>query len=465
MPTGWLAVAALCLLLGRLLLGRQAAGLLATPGFLPVVWFLAGAVTLHALLLALSLFDLSWSWLTLGLPLAALLAIAPALDARRRRGRRRRRREARLPAAQPRGSSGETRGPGWGPGWGDLVALLALAAFAVFAWNCWVTTADFFLHWGNKGREFFHAGRLDYGFLSHPWSWRVHADYPTLLPELYALTALFSGRFHESAMMLWAVLWLVLIVLSARETLQRAGVPPPYGQATVALLAAAMAAAGIALKLAGGADWMIALALLAASPDLVGAPPASRDLTALDLAAAFAASAKEEGVTLAALLLAASAIRDRRARGGWDGVRIARSVTPSLVVGGLWLFQAWRHGLRPLLAVGAPAGGGLRVVASESLAHLASPTVYGLQLWILALPLLLVHRRTRWLGGIACMQLLVCLCVYLGARGDVRFLVASTVDRLLWQLLPAVVVGAVIALVARSAATLDRTAAAAGTEG
>jgi hypothetical protein len=445
MPTGWLAVAALCLLLGRLLLGRQAAGAPANSGFLPVVWFLAGAVTLHGLLLALSLLDLPWTWLTLGLPLAALLAAAAALAAGRRQA-------VRLPAAPPRGGGSETCGPGWGLlGWGDLVALLALAVFAVFAWNCWVTTADFFLHWGNKGKEFFHAGRLDYGFLSRPWSWRVHADYPTLLPELYALTALVSGSFHDSPMMLWTVLWLLLIVLSAKETLQRAEVPPHYGQATVALLATAMAAAGIALKLAGGADWMIALALLAASPDLVGAPPAARGPTALDLAAAFAASAKEEGVLLAALLLAVSAIRDRRARGSWDGARIVRSVTPSLIVVGLWLFQSWRHGLRPLLAVGAPSGSGLGVVAGEILSHLASPTTCGLQLWILALPLLLVRRRTRWIGAVACIQLLVCLGVYLGARGDVRFLVASTIDRLLWQLLPAVVAGGVVALVVHPA--------------
>jgi hypothetical protein len=433
MSIGFVTVAALCLLLGR-----QVTRVPATASFLPVVWFLAGAFTLHALLLALAVFDLQWRWLTLGLPVAALLAITWWMTARRPRA-------AHLPTA-----------PGWDPGWGDLFAVLALAVFAVFAYNSWVTTPDFFLHWGRKGTEFFHAGRLDYAFLSRPWNWRIVPSYPTLLSELYALTAVFSGSFRESEMMLWTVLWLVLILLSARETFERTEVPWSYGKAALALLATAMAAAAIALHLAGGADWMIALALVAALPDLVGPPRrVSRQLCALDFAAAFAVSAKDEGILLAALLLAASAIRDRLARGRWGTLRLVRSVTPSLVVGGLWFVQNLRYGLRPSLLIGGPAGGRVQVVASEVLSHLASPRLSGLELWILALPLLLIDRRTRWVGGVVGIQLLLNLCVYVGAVGDTRFLVSSTVDRLLWQILPAVVVGAVVALLARPTAGSD----------
>lgn len=434
MTIGFVSVTALCLLLGW-----QATRIEATAGFLPVGWLLAGALVLHTLLLALSLFGLSWTWLTLGLPLAAWLALE-AVTARRRRSPR--------PLAAP----------GWGPGWGDLVAVLALAVFAAFAWRSWVTTADFFLHWGRKGSEFFHAGRLDYAFLSRPWNWRINPSYPTLLSELYALTALFSGSFRESPMMLWTVLWLLLSQLSARETLIRGGVPPATGQAALAVLGLATATAAIALKLAGGADWMIALALLAASPDLVGPPRVSRHPSALDLAAAFAVSSKQEGIALAGLLLAASAIRDRLARGCWKVSGLIRSATPSLIVGGLWLVQTWRFGLRLHLAIGFPSPRDLRVAASELLVNLVNPAVLGLHLWLLALPLLLASRSTRWLGGIASLQLLVYLWIYLTAAGDTRFLVSATVARLLWQVLPAVMVGAMIALLGEGAPEPERTA-------
>ena len=91
-------------------------------------------------------------------------------------------------------------------GWGGAVALAAFAAFAWLSVSLRIVTPDFYFHWGLKGERFFLARGTDFAFLAMPWNIPINPHYPTLLPDLYAATALFGWQLRgERHMMLWSV--------------------------------------------------------------------------------------------------------------------------------------------------------------------------------------------------------------------------------------------------------------------
>jgi len=395
-----------------------------------VLYSLAGWVGLHLLLTALGLVGLPWR-----LPVVvAALAAAAGLAWRW------------LPAPADR-----TRLPS-DLGWGEWLAVAALAVFAVCALSSWITIPDFVYHWGLKGHRFYLAGGVDYGYLGARWNWVVHPDYPNLLPELFAVTALAAGRFDEPAMMLWSVAAFALLLAALREALRRAGTSRFAAQAALAGVALATAAYGIGGLSAGGADWLIALALAAALPPMLS-PVDRRGAAQVGLAAAFAAAAKVEGVPLAASLAAvygarawaARAAPTRRVARGF-GLRAALALTlPAAAVTLPWLGEVWRHHLfldynsGPLAPERLP-----RVLAAiaASMDQWWSGFAYGL----LLLPLLLLDRRLRAFGAVVAVQLLFYLYVFLSVRIDAVPLVQSSFPRLVLHLLPAVLTAAVVAL-------------------
>ncbi len=415
------------------LAGSRCGGVLAGPRdgalYRLVLYSLAGWVGLHLLLTALGLVRLPWR-----LPVVlAALAAAAALAWRW------------LPAPADR-----TRLPS-DLGWGEWLAAAALAVFTVCALSSWITNPDFVYHWGLKGNRFYVAGGVDYGYLGARWNWVVHPDYPNLLPELFAVTALAAGRFDEPAMMLWSAAAFALLLAALREAPRRTGTSRFAAQAALAGGALATAAYGIAGMSAGGADWLIALALAAALPPLLS-PVDRHGAAQIGLAAALAAAAKVEGVPLAAALAAVYGARawaarapTRRVSRGF-GLRAVLALTlPAAAVTLPWLAEVWRHHLfldynsGPLTPERLP-----RVLAAiaASMDQGWSGFAYGL----LLLPLLFLDRRLRAFAAVVSLQLLFYLYVFLSVRIDPEPLVRSTVPRLVLHLLPAVLTAAVIAL-------------------
>ena len=181
------------------LAGRAGGRALAAPRDSPlyrlVLHTLGGWLALHLALTALSLAHVAWS------PVAVLALLAVVVLLARRL----------FPAdARP-----PLRPPGFG--WGDALAVAALALYTAWALSLWITLSDFVFHWGLKGHRFFLAGGIDYPYLATGWNWVLHPDYPNLLPEIYAVTALAAGRFDEHAMMLWSAISFALLLLAARE--------------------------------------------------------------------------------------------------------------------------------------------------------------------------------------------------------------------------------------------------------
>jgi hypothetical protein len=414
-----LIAAAAVLVLLALLGGRLAAGL-AAPGdgalYRTTLYFLGGAVVLHLLLTLLDAVHLPWHPLLLVASGVALYLL----------GRR----------FLPRGP--ERTGGRTGIGWGEGVALFALAAFTLLALSGWVTFPDFVFHWGIKGRRFFAARGTDYVWLARPWSWVIHPDYPNLLPELYAVTALLTGRFELTAMMLEASAFFALLLAAAREGLRQGGASRFARRAGLALIACAAGAYGIGGLIVGGADWLIALALAAAVPPLLRPPDRTGDFQ-IGVIAAFAAAAKMEGVPLAAFLVLVQwgrrAWGERRLAAGSAlraGLPVAAVTLPWLYrVVHLHLFQAFNSG--PFTPSRGPA------ILAASLEALRSPAWHGL-LWAMFLPpLLLLHRRSRPFAIAATLELLFYFYTYFSSSSAIepRLFILSNFSRLGFQLIPA----------------------------
>jgi hypothetical protein len=413
------ALAVLCVFVVLTLVGTRLPGLAApSEGALGrlVTGALAGMVLFHLLATLLDLAGLRWSVATLGIGLA-LLAVG-----------------LRFSSSDP----GSTRRLPSDLGWGDGIALLAVVVFALVALTQWVTTADFFYHWGLKGERYFLAGGVDYAFLARSWGWSIHPDYPNLLPELYTASALLARRFDASAQMLWSALFFLLMLAAAREALH--GADPWTRQAGVALLAVATAAFAFPKQMAGGADWMPALALLAALPALTRPPDEPGDLQ-IGLIAAFAAASKVEGVMLAALLILAQLARPAAGRRLAAG-RLLRLGAPAAAVVLPWWIEVRRHHLFTVLATGGSTGERARVALPAMLEALAAPAWHGFAFALLLLPLLALRRTTRPLAFVAGGQLLFYVWIYLVAAFDTGFYVLTSFPRLLFHLVPAVLVGA-----------------------
>jgi hypothetical protein len=421
-----LMAAAVPVLLG--LLGSRLAAWIAAPEdgalYRATLYVLGGTIVLHLLLTLLDLAGIPWHPLLLVILGTALYLL----------GRR----------FLPRGPE---RGGEWaGFGWGDGVALFVLAVFTLFALSHWTTFSDFVFHWGVKGRRFYVARGTDYTYLARRWNWVIHPDYPNLLPEIYAVTALLTGRFDLSAMMLEASVFFALLLAAAREGLRQGGASRFTLQAGVAAVACAAATYEIGSVITGGADGLIALALAAAVPPLLRPPDRAGDLQ-VGLAAAFAAGSKMEGVTLAAFLVLAQwgrrAWGERRPAVGAGlraGLPVAAVVLP-------WLWRLSHHHLFQALSSGpfTPSRG--PAILAATLEALRTPSWHGL-LWTMFLPpLLLVHRRARPFAVAATLQILFLYYNYFTSisAADPRIFILSNFARLGFQLIPASLVVGLVA--------------------
>jgi hypothetical protein len=424
----WLAVLALPAALA--FLGSRFPGALVHPDDSAphrlVVYGMTGALVLHLLLTGLDALGLRWHPL-LVVALLALLATA---------GHRLRR--ARLPVAPP----------GSEAGWGDAVALLALLVFGLSAVTLWTMTPDFVYHWGLKGVRFFLHRGVDYAWLAHPWNWAVHPDYPNLLPELFAASALLAGGFEPSAQMLWTVLFFAMMLASAREALRSAD--RWTRQAALAILGLTSALFGMGQLMAGAADWMIAAAFLAALPALLRRPDTAGDRQ-VAVAAAFAAASKIEGAPFAVILVAAQLVRRTVAERRLDWRSALRLGLPSALVGIPWLLRIFHHGL----FLGSNSGpfeiDRARVILPALAEALASPAWHGLSPAVLLGPVLLLVRRVRPVAAVATLQLLFYLYVYFTAPVETRYYVLTSFSRLIFHLIPALLVAGAIALNDRAA--------------
>jgi hypothetical protein len=418
-----LAVLALAVVLA--VLGSRLSGLLIQPGdgapHRCVVYGLAGSLVAHLLLTALDGLGIPWHPLLLAVLLAAAIGLT-------HRFRPRPAEPARLPSDL---------------GWGDGVALFALLVFTCTAVTLWTVTPDFIYHWGIKGSRFFLHRGVDYAWLAHPWSWVVHPDYPNLLPELFATSALFAGRFEPPAQMLWSVLFFLGMLASAREGLRTAD--RWTRQAALAILGLTSALFGMGHLMAGAADWLMSLAFLAAVPALLRPPGRAGDWQ-IGVAAGFAVASKIEGAPFALILAGTQLLRHLISERRVDLRAALRLGLPAAAVGAPWLLRVFHH----RLFLGSNSGpfdlDRAHVILPALAEALAAPAWHGLSLLVLLGPVLLLVRRVRPVAVVATLQLLFYLYVYFTAPVETRYYVLTSFARLIFHLIPALVVAGAVAL-------------------
>ncbi len=429
--TALLAAAVLPALLA--LLGSRLSPWLVRPAdgalYRAALYGMSGAVLLHLVLTLLDFVGIPWHpWLLAAIG-AALFGLALRL----------------LPRG-PRRLQTED-----GFGWGEGTALFVLATFTALAASGWITFGDFIFHWGIKGERFALARGVDYPYLAQGWNWVLHPDYPNLLPELYAVAALIARRFDPAALTLETSLAFALTLAAVREGLRQGGADRFTRQVGLALIALALGAFAIGYLTAGGADWLLALALAAAVPPLLRPPDRTGDFQ-LATIAAFAAASKIEGVPLAAFLLLVQAARRIAGERRLDLQTLrtlARLGLPAALVILPWLGRALHHHLFLAGNAGAVALARVPQVAGAMLETVRDTTAWHgfLIAAFLPLPLLVLRgaRRARPLAAVAALQLAFDLYIYLSApMSDLRYFVLSNFARLGFQLVPASLVVALV---------------------
>lgn len=387
-------------------------------GFRLALSAIAGWVALDVLLLSLDLAGIGWSRWSVGLPFAALTALLWW------------RRAKPAPPSSPQS---------WGLG--DGVALGALLVFIVCTVWLWDVHSDFIYHWGVKAKKFFLAGGLDLDFLTRPWNaGHLHADYPNFLPALLAFTAIVTGEFQLVPILLWSAAFFAAILLAGREVLSTCAVSRHGMAAGMAVLGLTLTMFGVGYLQAGGADWLIALALMAGSVPLLGRPDAGADHE-IGWIAALAAAAKIEGVVLAGLLIGSHWLRrwlDARGRGfSWRlfAAVLLRATLPCILVVGLWLIPIWRHDLH----VPSTSGWDLSragVILRGLWQTLLTPNWHGLSFCLLVLPLFVANRQLWPVALVSLLQLSFYVAVYFTAATDPAHYVATSAARLFFHVVP-----------------------------
>jgi hypothetical protein len=450
------AAAALFVLLG--LLGSRFASALASPAdgllYRGVIYTMTGTVALHLVLTLLDFAGVRWSLPVLAVAFLAIAILGLAVSGRGGSGRQGG--GSTRPGEDDLAVTGRVAPPPAPPdpplpetkllaGWGDALALFALAVFTALALSGWIAMPDFIYHWGFKGYRFYLARGVDYPFLAHGWNWSIHPEYPNLVPEMFAVTALLAGSFEVPAMMFGASVLFALFVAACREGLRQGGADRFVQQAGTALVALSSAAFAVGYIMAGAADWYLALAFAAAVPPLLRPPDRTGDLQ-IAVIAAFAAGSKLEGVPLAGFLVAVQVVRRMRSERRLNlKSAVAMGLLPAAVVLP-WLGRAVHHHLVQPIDSGAfePARAG--EIFGGVAEALQNPAWHGFLPIMLLPPLLLVPRRTRAFAAAATLELLFYFYVYFTSPvGNYRYFVLSNFPRLGFQLMPACMVAALVA--------------------
>jgi hypothetical protein len=220
-------------------------------------------------------------------------------------------------------------------------AAVVLAVFAVVSGAA--TSADLIVFWGSKSEAFAASRGIDAAVLAEPALEYLHASYPPLLTNLFALATIHAGRFS------WLAATATLPVLLAALALGLTGLLRLGASATRAGVVAAVVVTGLVLlgneaDIAGNAEMplllyeSLAMALLIAPS--ADAPSVQR-LAGVLLGGA--ACTKVEGLPFAIAATALFLAMRREHVGGWRAM--LRLATPTALGVGLWLAFGVRYRL------------------------------------------------------------------------------------------------------------------------
>lgn len=323
----------------------------------------------------------------------------------------------------------------------DAATLCSVAGYALFATVARPWEWDFWAMWGLKAKEFFIVRGVSFDYLSRADNVFSHPDYPPLVTLLYDFVALLDGRWDDRWMGVVSVAFSVALLLAVREELERQS-----GSGAVAAFGT-LALSGVACSpwvgLAEGP-----LVAFAATGVLVLSrglrEGAARAIGAGSLLIGLAALTKNEGVSFAAAVVAATLL-----------VAPRQTWRPALVVAALvapWSVALRLNATSSELFEGSFAARVLERFAdpAEFFATLARGQFERPWFWAILGIVLVVSprtaRRERFILFVIALQALAYLAIYAGTSHDFQSHVQGSLGRVSSQLAPMVAMVAILGL-------------------
>jgi hypothetical protein len=370
--------------------------------------FLYGSGAMFLVLLTLSIIHIRWTLISVT---ASALAIfcAAAVIARMRIGN---------PATRQPGNPK--------PHLLDLVTIVTLAGYALYATLVPLWEWDFWAIWGLKARAFLEVGGIDWRFLESRWNTFLHPDYPLLVPLNFDFVAL-AGGWDDRWLGLLFVVWGIALLLIARGLAARETTP-----FFASLLTLALAASAVSRYIGLGEGALIAFG----GAGVLFIRAALHDDNAADwrngaLMLGFAANCKNEGMALlVAVTLAIVVVSWKRLLKLWPAYALALP----------WLLLRATHALSTDIAGGSATA---RVMARlpfihQILRYLAA-RLYEPWFWVALLAGILIapaaaRRREAFVLLTTAIQLAFYVAAYLGTPHDLRWHIGTSWARLTAQI-------------------------------
>lgn len=226
-----------------------------------------------------------------------------------------------------------------------VVAVL-VAGHAVYATTGPRTESDFLEIWGLKGRVFYEARGIEWSFLANETTFHNHADYPPLLPLLFASAAVLRGRWEDPELGLFFTAFGAALLLIAEGWLRRRH----GGSWLTALAVLAVTPLGLSPWIGIGEGPLLAYgsaALLLTADGLE--ERARRTMLTAGVLLGFAALTKNEGIAMIVAAALAVVLSSRSQRS-----QVIR-LWPAVAMTALWVVPSAVAGLATDLAAGNPA--------------------------------------------------------------------------------------------------------------
>ena len=419
--------------LGKATFRRMGIGNLEAPELEWAGYALAGSTLLYIGLIALSALGILWSW---GLVVVPVI-LWPMV---RRSGALLRQLKTFTTRCKSRISTGPLHLLRPERNLGDVVALATFLVHVAVTAQLWNVHSDFVYHWGLKSLHFFHHGGIDFEFLAQPWNRHLHPEYPNLLPSLSALSAIWGQSFSMPLILNGSSLHLLIAILIVRGALRRHVNDARIQNLGLAFIALSCTMFSIGFRQAGGADWLMVLALLFGTVVLLESSSGAGVYGLGGIIAAFALASKVEGLPLALALIGIVSLRRLTARPlrAPEPRPFASLLFLPLTVGLIQHTLVQWHGLAAqrhfynflqdpdrVLAVAGAIWNSLGIVTWNGMA-------FGLCL----LPLLLLRKKTWAAALLISSQFCFYVFIYLTAT-EPGHLIATSAPRLWFHLVPA----------------------------
>ncbi len=311
----------------------------------------------------------------------------------------------------------------------DVLVLLCVAGYAVYATLAPPWEWDFWAIWGLKARHFFEAGGVDFSFLRNADHRHSHPDYPILLPLVYDFVALSGGAWNDRLLGLVNVAYGLAVLLVVRDALgEETGSPVIASIGTIALTGAALS------PWVGLAEGPI-LAYVTAAAVFVRrglAPGRERSLTIGGLMLGFAAMTKNEGLAFVVAFWVALLVTRRSA--AWRVAGLGAAIAAP------WLVLRAAFGLSTRMLEGSALDRAMARLAEprELWAALTRTRPDRVELWVILLVTAALcgaawMRRERFILTLIVTQLALCLVAYLVTGDDLAWQVGSSMARVTSQ--------------------------------